>query len=100
MHMAITRFVARNGVFAWIALASCILLVIPFIAMQLTAAIRWGVGDFVTMGGLLFAVGSALVLVARKVRPGRRWMAGALVVAVFLYVWAELAVGIFTDLGN
>jgi hypothetical protein len=68
--------------------------------MQFTPAVNWGVEDFVIMGGLLFAAGSAFVLVARKVRPKRWWVVGALVAVAFIYVWAELAVGIFTNLGS
>lgn len=100
MHTTVTELIARNGIFAWIAVASCVLLLIPFGAMQFTTAIQWGIGDFVLMGALLFVAGSAFVLAARKVRPARRWAVGVLVAALFLYVWAELAVGILTNLGS
>jgi hypothetical protein len=52
------------------------------------------------MGILLFAAGSVFVLAARAVHPKRWWAVGVLLGVVFLYVWAELAVGIFTNLGS
>jgi len=100
MNMAANRFIAHNSVFAWIALASCALLLIPLGAMQFTTAVNWSVADFIVMGILLYAAGSAFVLTARKVAPKHRLLVGVLVLAVFLYVWAELAVGVFTNLGS
>lgn len=90
----------RNIVFAWLALAVCALLLIPYAATQFTSAVNWGVEDFVLMGGLLFVAGSTFVLAARKVRR-KHWRAvGALVAIASVYVWAELAVGVFTTLGS
>ncbi|KRE89698.1 hypothetical protein ASG87_03310 [Frateuria sp. Soil773] len=91
---------AHNSVFAWIALVSCALLLIPLGAMQFTTEVNWGTADFIVMGVLLFAAGSAFVLVARKVSSRHRLLVGALVFAAFLYVWAELAIGVFTNIGN
>jgi hypothetical protein len=68
--------------------------------MQFTAAVDWGIMDFVVMGALVFGTCSLFVLVARKV-PNKYWLAvGVLFAGAFLYVWAELAVGIFTNLGS
>lgn len=100
MHASADRFIARNSAFAWVALATCVLLLIPLGAMQFTAAVDWGATDFLVMGVLLFVAGCAFVLAARRVRPRRRWVVGLLVAAIFLYAWAELAVGIFTHLGS
>ena len=100
MKTIATPLIKRNIVFAWIALASIALLLIPFIAMQFTSAVNWSVGDFVVMGGLLFTAGSAFVIAARMVHRDHRWAVGALVAIVFVYVWAELAVGVFTNLGS
>lgn len=92
--------IAIHHHFAWVALATGVLLLVPLGAMQVTTEVNWTLGDFITMGLLLFAAGSALVMIARKVSPRRRLAAGMLVTAVFLYIWAELAVGIFTHLGS
>lgn len=100
MNTAANQFIARNTVFAWIAAAACALLLMPLVAMQFTPAVNWGVADFAVMGVLLFAAGSAFVIAARRV-PRKYWLVvGVLVVAAFLYVWAELAVGVFTNLGS
>jgi hypothetical protein len=100
MNAAINDIVRRNIVFAWIALATCIALLVPLLAMQFTATVDWGIMDFVVMGALVFGAGSLFVLVARKV-PHKYWLAvGVVFAGAFLYVWAELAVGIFTNLGS
>ncbi|RTE87783.1 hypothetical protein EYQ95_04445 [Lysobacter sp. N42] len=90
----------NNRVFVWIAVATCLLLLVPFIAMQLTPEVNWSLSDFIIMGGLLFVSGSSFVLIARKTQAKHRILVGVLVLALTLYIWAELAVGIFTNLGS
>jgi hypothetical protein len=93
-------FIARNSVFAWIAFSTCLALTIPLVAMQFTAAVDWSAMDFAVMGTLLFVTGSLFVLVARRV-PRKYQVAVAIAfAALFLYAWAELAVGVFTNLGS
>lgn len=100
MNSTFNQLISRNSVFAWIAVAVGVLLLVPLGAMQFNETVNWSVADFVVMGVLLFAAGSAFVFVARRV-SSRQWlMVGAVVLAVFLYVWAELAVGVFTHLGS
>jgi len=91
---------STNRVFAWIALATVLVLLVPLVAMQLTQGVNWDGMDFLVAAGLLFGTGSLFVLVARRVPRGRRIALGVLFGAAFLYVWAELAVGIFTNLGS
>ena len=72
------------------------LLLIPFIAGQFTDEVSWSGMDYLVMGTLLLVAGLGLAAVAQFVRkPAHRLMLGAAVVAVFLLLWAELAVGIF-----
>jgi hypothetical protein len=92
--------IERDRVFVWIAVATALVLLIPLIAMQFTNDVSWGPIDFVLMGFLLFGTASLFVLVSTKV-PRKYWgVVGILFAAVLLYVWAELAVGIFTSLGS
>jgi hypothetical protein len=100
MSTTVNSFIMRNNAIAWIALATCLILLVPLVAMQLTDAVNWNIMDFVVMGSLLFGAGSIFILAARKA-PRKYWPAiGVVVVAALLYVWAELAVGIFTNLGS
>jgi len=92
--------VARNSVFAWIALGTGLLLLIPLIAMQFTPEVVWTASDFLVMGILVFAMASLFVLLARRVNRRRRVLVALGCVAVFLWIWAELAVGVFTNWGS
>jgi hypothetical protein len=92
--------IARSGIFAWIALATGAVLLIPLIAMQFTDEVNWDETDFLVMGCLLFGAGSAFVLVARRVPRKYRVAVAVVFVAALAYVWAELAVGVFTNLGS
>lgn len=72
------------------------LLLIPFIAMQFSTEVVWTASDFVIMGILLLGTGLLIDLVLRKVSstPKQIIICG-IVLAVFLLIWAELAVGVF-----
>jgi hypothetical protein len=95
-----TTIVMQNKVFAWIALATGLLLLIPLVAMQFSSGVNWTAFDFVVMGALLFFTGSLFVLAARRLER-KYWLAVGFVVGLaFLYLWAELAVGIFTNWGS
>lgn len=89
-----------NRIFAWLALVTGAILLVPLVAMQLTSEVNWSAGDFLAMGLLLFTAGSLSILVSRKFSGKNRLVAGIVILAAFLYIWAELAVGIFTNLGN
>ena len=93
-------WLTRNNVFPRIALATVAILLIPLVAMQITPAVAWSPSDFLVMGTLLFGMASLFVLVARRAQRKHRLWVGAAIVAVFLYVWAELAVGVFTNFGS
>lgn len=90
----------QNRVFVRIALATAAILLIPLIAMQFTTEVNWQPTDFIVMGALIFGMASLFVLAARRVPRKHRLLIGGLFVAAFLYVWAELAVGVFTNLGS
>lgn len=73
-----------------------ILLFIPFIAMQFTNEVNWGLFDFVMAAVLLYGTGLLFELVLRKVRkPVYRFVICAVILVLLLVVWIEMAVGIF-----
>lgn len=72
------------------------LLAIPFTAMQFSSEVNWSLFDFVLMGFMLLTVGLSIELVLRKVKQKRnRFILLLSIIAIFLLVWAELAVGVF-----
>jgi hypothetical protein len=95
-----TDIIMQNRVFVWIALATAAILSIPLIMMQLSEEWNWSPSDFVIMGILLFGTGFAFVHVARVVPSKYRVITGIAFFVALLYVWAELAVGIFTNIGS
>jgi len=100
MNVQKRDIVAENKVFGWIALGTAVILSIPLIAMQFTDEVRWGLADFVVMSILLFGMGSIFVYVARVLPRKYRLLVGLSFVLVTLYIWAELAVGVFTGIGS
>ena len=79
-----------------ILITVAMLLMIPLIAMQFTDEVNWTLFDFVVMGGLLLSTGLLCELVLRKVKKmGHRLIICSILLAVFLLIWIELAVGIF-----
>lgn len=100
MKQKIHDAVSENSIFVWIALATAAVLLVPLIAMQFTAEVNWDSTDFIVMASLVLGLASLFVVVARKARRNHRVVIGGIFVAVFLYVWAELAVGVFTNLGS
>lgn len=103
--------IMQNKIFAWIAIAIAAILSLPLIAMKFQwvkpnpanpadQGLNWTFSDFIVMGVLLFGAGSLFVLIARVTPRKYRGFVGFGVLALLLYVWAELAVGIFTNLGS
>lgn len=92
--------IQKSTVFAWIAAATAAVLLVPLLAMQFTADVQWSAADFIVMGSLLFGMGSLFVLVARRAPCRHRVFVGATFLIAFVYIWSELAVGVFTDLGG
>jgi hypothetical protein len=84
----------RVKVFLRPAIGTALFLLVPLAAMQFTHEVNWGPGDFAIMAVLLFASGLAYELIASRARsPAHRIVAGLAVGAVFIAIWAELAVG-------
>ncbi|MFN0151693.1 MAG: hypothetical protein ACKVU1_13395 [bacterium] len=82
-----------------VALVTAGLLLIPLVAMQFSSEVNWSLFDFIAMGAMIFVAGLMLDLVIRK--TGKYRVAAALaIVAVFVWLWVELAVGLFTNWGS
>lgn len=84
-----------------IVFTTIVLLLIPFIGMHTTDAVQWTRFDFIVAGALIFFTGYGIAIVQAQPVTTRRkiWMAIAIITAA-IYVWAELAVGIFTNIGS
>lgn len=100
MKQKLSTLKCQNSVFEWIALATGAILLIPSIAMQITTEVAWDSTDFIVMGSLLFGMSSLCVLAARKLPIKHRLFVGGMFVAAFSPIWADLAVGVFTNLGG
>lgn len=76
-------------------------LLVPLVAMQFTDEVNWSFLDFVFMGALIFGTGLAYELVARKGGNAEYRLALALgLLAMFLLVWVNAAVGIIGSEDN
>ncbi len=91
--------VVQNKVFGLIGAATAFFLLIPLVMMQFST-VNWGPLDFVAAGVLIFGSCSMFVLAARKVDKQYWPVIGIVLGLVVAYIWAELAVGIFTTWGS
>jgi peptidoglycan/LPS O-acetylase OafA/YrhL len=79
-----------------VVLATAALLLVPAVAMQFTAEVAWGAGDFAAGAALLFAAGVACARGSRRRRSaGQRVAIGLLVFGALGVVRAEPAVDVF-----
>lgn len=83
------------------AVVVALLLMIPLVAMQFTEEVNWDLSDFFIMGCLLFGVGLAYELIARRSEKTVYRVACALgLAAALLLCWVNGAVGIIGNEGN
>jgi hypothetical protein len=69
--------------------------------MRFNDSVDWELNDFAVAGILLFSAGLVLDQIITRVHgKNRKIIALGVLVLTFLYVWAELAVGVFTNLGS
>jgi hypothetical protein len=79
-----------------IVLVTAALLMVPLVAMQFTNEVTWTILDFAAAGFLL--IGTGLMLELARKRLGnltQRRIAYVAILFALLFVWAQLAVGIF-----
>ncbi|MDT0596634.1 hypothetical protein [Glaciecola petra] len=94
------NIIEQKAIFGWLAFGTFLVLLVPAVAAQFTQAVQWGASDFIVMGLLIFGSGCLFIVLARKISPKYWFGVAALVILALVYVWAELAVGIFTDIGS
>ena len=76
--------------------AAALLLLLPLAAMQLTQEVVWDAADFAVFGTMLVVACGAYELATRLATTRKTRIAcGVAILATFLIIWAELAVGIF-----
>lgn len=81
--------------FLRVVLGTAAILLIPFVAMQFTREVNWTASDFVIAAVLLAGTGMLFELARATLRTRTsRLIAGAAIGFCFLFVWAELAVGL------
>ena len=77
------------------------LLVLPLVGNILSDEVNWSPLDFVVAAATIMLAVGLFDLIGRSVAPlSKRLPYYALVGALMLYLWAELAVGIFFDIGS
>ena len=81
------------------ALMTGLVLLVPLVAMQFTEEVNWTTSDFMVMGVLVFITGLLVDVAARKAGKYRA-VAITGIVLLFLWLWVELAVGLFTNWGS
>lgn len=78
-----------------------LILLIPAVMTQISSEWDWDAFDFIIITVLLLTAGTIFELLRKNVRNRTtQLMAGITVVAVTMWLWAELAVGIFTNWGS
>ena len=84
-----------------VVLGTAAILLVPLVAMRFTGEVNWTASDFLAAAVLLLGAGSVLELLLRRLSNRRqRLLTAGLLGLAFLYVWAELAVGVFFGFGS
>ena len=64
--------------------------------MAFTDEFNWSLFDFIIMGTLLLALSIGIQFIRNRVKPPKiRILLFGLLILLFLFIWIELAVGIF-----
>lgn len=76
-----------------------LILMILFIIMQFSSEMKWDESDFIMVGVLLVIAGSVYEFLIKK--SGKyQVIAGYVIALLALWLYAELAVGLFTNWGS
>ena len=73
---------------------STLALIIPLLGQLFVDGWNWGVGDFIFAWVFFNVLGITYTFVTNKItHRGGRIIAGAIVVAIFVFIWITLATG-------
>jgi len=79
-------------------IAPALLLLVPLLAMPFIDGMDRDLFDFLVMGVMMYVAVFAYLLLTRVTKTRKqRIVVGLGILAAFLWLWAELAVGIFTN---
>ena len=96
-----TNLLMQNKDLLAVPLVTGVLLMVPLVAMQVTSEVDWNIFDFVVMGTLISTVGFSFVVASRLIsNKVQLAVVGLTLLVAFLWIWAELAVGVFTNWGS
>lgn len=77
------------------------LITLAILSIPLLTNAPWTIFDYIVATIILTATGVALVVATKKITKRKKKVLVSLGIIIFaLYIWAELAVGIFTKLGS
>ncbi|WP_206483938.1 hypothetical protein [Thalassotalea sp. G2M2-11] len=76
-----------------------LVLLIPLTAMQFSSEVKWSPWDFLVMALLCVTMGGLFIVASHKF-PNNKLFSALLTLCVFIYIWAELSVGVFTSIGH
>lgn len=94
------HFMRTKNILIITAITGLILLV-PLVAMQITPEVVWGPLDFLVMGGLIFGIGLMYELAASRGGSAvYKAAVGTGLLAMFLLIWVNLAVGLIGNEDN
>lgn len=75
---------------------TALLLLVPFIGMQVSNEVNWTISDFAIGGIILFTIGLVIAFAFQNIQKrSTRLIAIGILLLILLLLWGELAVGIF-----
>jgi hypothetical protein len=83
----------------WVVFSPLLILLLPLIGMFFLNEINWSFFDFIIMGILILSLSFSIKQVLKETKNiNYRILIIALILILFLLIWAELAVGVFDTL--
>jgi uncharacterized membrane protein len=80
----------------WVDFSPLLILLFPLIGMFFSNEINWSFFDFIIMGILILSLSFSIKQVLKSTKNiNYRILIIALILILFLLIWAELAVGVF-----